>query len=283
MLLKEETFNGFGGAELFYRIFKPNTNPKAAILVVHGLGDHSGGLHNLLQPLAENGYIAYALDLRGHGKSSGTRGYIRTWDEYRGDLHEFRKLVSSEHPGLPLFMVIHSLGGVIGLDYALYYGAGIAGITAIAPAISYEVSLFEKLFISLVGFLKPDFTLKTTSKPHLLTQVPEVLARIQSDNLRHNMVTPGLGRELMKTVPKIMNGAHYLNIPFLLMYGLDDEITPPEKLRQFFTSLGSTDKQKFEYKNTKHRPFEDLSGEQFISDLLNWLDRQVEVSISINQ
>jgi alpha-beta hydrolase superfamily lysophospholipase len=271
----EGTFIGVSGTELFYRKYQPNTTPKAVVIAVHGLGDHSGGLHSLLQRLCDNGYFTYAFDLRGHGNSSGTRGFIRTWDEYRGDLHEFRKLVESQTPDLPVFIIGHSLGGVISLDYTLHDGTGLAGLVTLAPAISYEVTFSEKLFVSLLSFLKPDYTLKKASNPDLLTKDEEVLARIQADPLRHQMVTPGLGRGLMQTVPRIMSEAHSIKLPFLLMFGLDDEITPPQKLRLFFDSLGSTNKLKLEYEATKHRPFDDLCREEFFTDLLSWLDQQV--------
>jgi alpha-beta hydrolase superfamily lysophospholipase len=159
----EGTFIGSGDTELFYRVYRPNTAPRAAVIGVHGLGDHSGGLHNLLKPLSEKGFIAYAYDLRGHGKSPGIRGHVQSWDFYREDLHMFRKLVESESPGIPLYTIVHSLGGVIGLDYVLNDREGISGIAPIAPAVSYEVSLFYKLFISIVSAIKSDYTLSLLS------------------------------------------------------------------------------------------------------------------------
>lgn len=271
---QEGTFRGANGAELFYRVYQTDYKPKAAILAVHGLGDHSGGLQNLLLPLTENGYISYAIDLRGHGNSSGVRGYIQDWEDYRGDLNEFRQLVEASTPGLPLYIMGHSLGGVVSLDYVLHHNKGIAGLVAIAPAVSYELTLFEKLFISLLGVLKPDFTLKQSANLQLLTREEEALTRMAADTLRHQMVTPGLGKGLIQTVPRLISEANNIRLPFLLMYGLDDKITPPEKLRHFFESVGSERKEKREYPGTLHRPFEDFGKEQFISDLINWFDHQ---------
>lgn len=136
-------------------------------------------------------YIVYAFDLRGYGKSSGTRGYIKAWEQYRSDLHTFRTIVSSEQPHLPLYIVAHSLGGVISLEYVLHHGAGLAGIAAIAPAVSYEAKPLEKLLIRLMGVLKPDFTVDKPSNYDQLTRDPEIAARLKSDVLRHNTVTPG--------------------------------------------------------------------------------------------
>jgi acylglycerol lipase len=270
---KEGTFYGVNGVELFYSVIKPRLAPKGVVIVVHGHGDHSGGLHNVIEKLIENNYLVYAFDLRGHGKSSGIRGYIRSWEEFRGDLHKFREVVTSEVPQLPMYIMAHSLGGVISLDYSLYHGEGIAGIVLIAPAISYEVTASEKLLITLMGKLKPNMTIEKSGDLQALTQDPEILARLKSDVLRHNTVTPGLGRGLMQTVPRVMNQAHMIKMPILLQYGLKDVITPPEKLGQFFSKIGSQDKTKYEYDEMRHRPFDELGREQFFADMVGWLDR----------
>jgi alpha-beta hydrolase superfamily lysophospholipase len=74
---------------------------------------------------------------------------------------------------------------------------------------------------------------------------------------------------------KLMNEAHTIKIPFLLQYGLNDQITPPTKLSRFFDSVGSQDKQKIEYDSMRHRPLDDFGRKQFLMDMINWLDRQI--------
>jgi alpha-beta hydrolase superfamily lysophospholipase len=272
----EGIFTGVGGAELFYRVFEPLKAPKAAVILVHGHGDHSGGLENLSASLVLGGYIVYAFDLRGHGKSSGNRGYIQSWDEFRGDLHEFQKLVSKKQPRFPLYIVGHSLGGVITLDYALHYSSDISGIVAIAPAISYEVSPIERLGISLIGKLKPDFSINKSTHFRIMKKNSAVAANYYSDRLRHNIITPGLGRGLIQAVSRILNQAYALNLPFLLQYGLNDKVTPPTKLGDFFNQVSSKDKQLLEYEGAKHRPFDGQGNETFLKDMVNWLDQQIE-------
>lgn len=271
MKTKQDYFLGVDGARLFYQLYEPNTQARATVIVVHGHGDHSGGLIRVCEKLTENGYIACALDLRGHGKSPGTRGYIRSWGDFRGDLHAFRKLVDQLYPELPLFILSHSLGGVISIDYCLHHGNGIQGLIAIAPAISYEVKFVERLFVSVVGLIKSDLIIAKQGNPSLLTQDIAILEKLNADQLRHTIVTPGLGRGLIKIVPQILKNAGKLQIPFLMQIGLDDVVTPPSKLKEFFEIVGSADKKKIEYKNTRHRPFDDLNREQFFEDLFAWL------------
>ncbi|MEH7333848.1 lysophospholipase [Neobacillus drentensis] len=271
----EGTFTGHNGVELYYWVLKPKSIPKAAMILVHGHGDHSGGLENLSTRLVENDYIVYAYDQRGHGKSSGKRGFIRTWEEYRADLDNFRRMVVSEFPTLPLFILGHSLGGVVTLDYVIDHGTDLAGVIAIAPAISYEATRSEKLLISLMGKLKPDFSIGKPGDINRLTRDPDMIDKLNSDGLRHDTVTPGLGRGLMLTVERLTKEASYIKLPFLLQFGLEDEITPPDKLKQFFGSVASQNKQKLEYPAMRHRPFDDVGREQFLEDLIAWLERQI--------
>jgi alpha-beta hydrolase superfamily lysophospholipase len=267
------TFTGVGGVELFFRMMKPLQAPKAVVIVVHGHGDHSGGMKNMTESLVENKYMVYAFDLRGHGKSEGKRGYIKSWDEFRGDLHEFRKLVSKKHPDLPLYIAGHSIGGLITLDYSLVFNEGLAGIIAISPAISYEATRLERLGITVMGRLMPDYSI---DKKQLNKKKSDRYAKFYADGLRHNTITPGLGRCLIQTISRVLDQAQSIQLPFLLQFGLDDKITPPGKLGQFFNEVASSEKQLYEYPCMKHRPFDEEGREMFLEDLVSWLDRQVE-------
>jgi len=270
------TFNGVGGTELFFRVIEPLTAPKAAVILVHGHGDHSGGMQNLFKRLVKSGYIVYTFDLRGHGKSSGKRGFIQSWDEFRGDLHEFRNLVALDQPERPLYIVGHSLGGLITLDYALDYSDGISGIIAISPAISYEVKPLEQLGITIMDKIKPDYSINKSRRIFLMKKNTAVRTKYYSDRLRHNIVTPGLGSALIQAISRLENQAQSIKLPILLQYGLEDKITPPTKLNQFFQLVSSKDKQLYEYPRAKHRPFDEEGKEKFLGDLVGWLDGQID-------
>jgi len=274
MATTEGKYQGLDGTELFYRRIQPKTKAKAAIILIHGFGDHSGGLQNIITSLAKNQYIVYAVDLRGHGKSSGKRGFIRSWSEFRGDIYELKKLVSLEKPQLPLYVIGHSMGGVIALDYSLKHSEGIAGVVAISPGISYEPTAFERFGVLVMGKIKPDLRITKSGNFQLEAKDPALQAKYNPEGLRHNTATPGLGRGLLKASKRVVNNALSLKVPLLLQYGLDDKITPPKKLNQFFNQVGSKDKQVLEYPNARHRPFDEVGREKFLGDLIRWLDKQ---------
>ncbi|MCZ7667304.1 MAG: lysophospholipase [Chloroflexi bacterium] len=115
MQQRESTFTGQDGLELYYQWWQPETETKAVLMIVHGLGEHSGRYMNLVQPLSAAGYAIYAFDNRGHGRSPGKRGYINSFEEYRQDVVAFQGLVKEWEGERPLFIMGHSLGGLITL------------------------------------------------------------------------------------------------------------------------------------------------------------------------
>lgn len=264
-------FLGYGETKLFYRIRKTTKDPRGVIIYIHGHGDHSGGFEEVNKILTDEGYHVYSFDLRGHGKSPGTRGYIKKWEEYREDLHAFRLIVDGEHKDLPLFMIGHSLGGMIGLEYTLHYGDGLAGLVTIAPAVAFNPSFFEKILINVVSVIKPDHVVENSDNYLQLTADSERIQKLQKDQLRHNKVTPGLGRSMMKTVTKLNRMASQIDVPFLMQFGDKDNIISPKSMKEFFEKVGSKDKKMVIYPNMRHRPFDDVERDQFQKDLLEWL------------
>lgn len=276
MKAKEGLFSAADGTRLFFRAWVPHGKPKAAVIVVHGHGDHSGGMETISRHLVVHDYAVYAFDLRGHGKSPGTRGFIRTWREYRQDMHAFRMLVCSEHPGLPLFLVGHSLGALICLDYCLYHGTGVAGLAAISPAISFRANALDRALIHLMCLIKPDYTVAMPGRRSGISRARPASSGYYADPLRHNTVTPGLGRGIMLVQKSLLRQAHTLRLPILLQYGLEDGIASPMKLRSFFQMLGSAEKQRIEYVGMAHRPFDEPGYRAFLADLLGWLEKRVK-------
>ena len=272
----EGCLNSFDSTKLFYRLLKPDKSPKAVVIVVHGFGDHSGGMQNISTYLVENDYMVISFDLRGHGKSSGKRGYVENWDEYTADLAQIHRLVVSDYPELPIYLVGHSMGGVLALDYVLGQEDRINGVVTFSPAISYKASPLEKFGVMVMGKLKPDFRY---TKRGNFQMYRKNLAKYGEDNingLRHNIATPGLGRALLHAISRVGKQADFVKVPFLLQYGLDDKIIPPTKLNDFFAKVGSKNKDVFAYPVTKHRPFDESLKEQVLTDLINWFNQQIE-------
>ena len=116
----EETWEAPDGARLYFQHWWPEAGPQAVVVLIHGIGEHSGRFRRLVQALVSRGHAVYALDLRGHGRSPGQRGHLMAWTEYREDVRAFVSTVAAREPGRPLFTYGHSMGGLIVLDYVLH-------------------------------------------------------------------------------------------------------------------------------------------------------------------
>ena len=158
----EGTFQGWGGLNLYYQRWLPQQPVQAVVGIVHGLGGHSGLFKNVVQCLVPQGYGIYGLDLRGHGRSPGQRGYIGRWQEFREDVNHFLQLIQSHHPGVPCFIWGHSLGGVIALDYALHHGEKLQGVIVTAPALGpVGIPRLRMAIGRLLSWSWPRFSLTT--------------------------------------------------------------------------------------------------------------------------
>jgi len=130
----EGTLKGADGLELFYQSWQTRGIAKAAIAIIHGIGEHSNHYMNIVNHFVPRGYDIHALDLRGNGRSPGQRGYINSWIEIRNDISAFLNLIKQQSY-TPLFILGHSLGGVVALDYCTRHPEGLQGVIASSPAI----------------------------------------------------------------------------------------------------------------------------------------------------
>ena len=117
--MKESSFEGVGGLKIFTRSWQPEETPRGVVVIVHGFNAHSGSYFWVADQFTKNGLAVYALDLRGRGKSEGERFYIDKFANYAEDVATFVRMAKSENPGLPVFLLGHSAGGVVACVYAL--------------------------------------------------------------------------------------------------------------------------------------------------------------------
>src|SRR5688572_5694571 len=117
--VREERIEGAGGLKIFIRSWRPAGQPRAVIVICHGVNSHGGQYSWAAEQFAVGGFAVYALDLRGRGKSEGERFFVDNVADYVGDVAALVKLAKSRERGLPLFLLGHSAGGVVSCTYAL--------------------------------------------------------------------------------------------------------------------------------------------------------------------
>ncbi|MGQ9629309.1 MAG: lysophospholipase [bacterium] len=273
----EGTFRGAGGLDLYYQFWRPEGGECRAVLaIVHGFGEHSGRYTSVVNYLAPRGFAIYGFDNRGHGRSPGQRGYINSWSEYREDVRAFLRMVREQEPGQPLFLMGHSIGGLIALECALHHPEGLRGVIASGPTLGrVGISPFLLILSRILSWVWPRFTMDTKLDSSAISRDPAVVKAYREDPLVHGKGTARLGTEMTAAVDWTQAHAADLQVPLLILHGEADRLAPPEASLAFFEKVTFPDKERYEYKGGYHEPHNDINREQVLADLLQWLERHL--------
>ncbi len=276
MRQEEGTFAGHGGLELFYQRWLPEGEHEAVLAIVHGFGEHSGRYGNVVNWFVPKGYAAYGFDLRGHGRSPGPRGYINEWAEYRADVRLFLELVHAQEPERPVFLLGHSMGGLIVLEYALHYPEGLSGVIASGPVLAQAgVSPLLMLVSRLLSRVSPRLTLNTKLDAAAISRAPAVVEAYVNDPLVHSLGTPRLGTELTRAVEWTQAHAAEFQVPCLILHGSADRLAPPEGSRAFYEKMTLADKERQVYEGYFHEVYNDLGKEKPLAAVEAWVERHL--------
>jgi len=271
---QEGTFAGAGGLALYYQAWLPLGQTHRAVLVnLHGLGDHSGLYPRLADYFPERRTAVYAYDMRGNGRSPGQRAYLRSWDEYRGDLQAFLTQVRHWEPDLPIFVLGHSLGGLVVLDYALHRPEGLAGVIASAPPLG-KVGVPPLLMAlgRVMSRIWPRFSLEVGMDLSGLARDPAVVDAVLADPLFHRRGTARLSTEVTNIIGRVQAGAASLAVPLLVLHGSDDRMVPPDGSREFFRKVSYPDRALREYPGAYHGLFADTGHQEVLADVEEWIE-----------
>lgn len=273
------TFTGAGELPLYYQVWHPESKVRAIVVVVHGLGGHSNLFNHVVQALVPLGYAIYGFDLRGHGRSQGQRGYLNRWAEFRDDLRRFLHLIESQTNGLPRFLLGHSLGAMIVLDYALRFPEGLGGIIVTAlPMGAVGVSPLKLVLGHILSRIWPTFSLNTGIDQSTGSRDPAVVAANIQDPLRHTRGTARLATEFQATSAWLQTHAHALEVPFFSLHGDADRVARPQGSRNFFERVTTPDKEYREFVGGYHDLYNDINHSEVTAYLCDWLERHLESS-----
>lgn len=276
MQIQEGTFNGSEGLSLYYQSWQPDSPARGVLVIVHGLGEHGGRYKNVVNHLVPLGFAVYALDHRGHGRSPGQRAYANNMAEFRGDVHALVQLAANAHPGLPLFIMGHSLGGLITLDYILHQPEGLRGAIVSAPAVGgVGVSPVLLMLSRVLSRVWPTFSLDSGLDVNAISRDPQEVQAYQDDPLVHGKGTPRLATVVMDSAEWCQANAHTLQLPLLMIHGTADSITSPADSRRFFDNVASADKTYIAYEGGYHESHNDIHYQQVVEDIAAWLVERI--------
>ena len=272
----ENHTKGGGGLQLYWQGWLPDGEPKGILLIAHGLAEHCGRYAHVGEALAERGYAAYAIDHRGHGKSGGKRTLIDSIDQTVADLHAFAATMAGNHPGVPVFLLGHSMGGAIAYAYALKHQGELEGLVLSAPAVVIEgvnpVTLAMGRILSRIapgaGVVQLDGT--------AVSRDPEVVKRYDSDPLNYRgKVAARTAAELVDLAGAAPERLREITVPLLVFQGTADRLVPVKAAHLVHEKAGSVDKTLKTYEGLYHETLNEPEKDQVIATLLDWLDAHV--------
>ncbi|NLE46203.1 MAG: alpha/beta hydrolase [Chloroflexi bacterium] len=227
------------GLRIFAREWRPDDdNVRAVVVLVHGLGEHTGRYAHVAATLCDAGYVLLGADIRGHGRSAGERGHSPTYDDLLDDLGLLLEQAGARFPGLPRFLYGHSLGGGIVLNYALDRSVDLAGVIATAPllAIAYEPPRLKLVGGRVLRRVAPRFSMGSEIDPKALSRDPNLVYR--DDPLVHDRLSAALGIDMLENGLRALERASDFSLPLLLMHGGADTITSVQATCRFAELAG---------------------------------------------
>ncbi len=274
----EGRFVGHEGIELFRQSWQPDFAPSAVVVLVHGVGEHSGRYDNVVKPLAGSGVAVCSYDQRGHGRSPGRRVHIDRWTEYREDLHSFVQAVADEYPETPRVVYGHSMGSLVVLDYLLNYPDGLAGsvISGVALEPIGVGSPAQVAVARLLTGVLPTLSIDLKIDANSLTSDPVALEAFREDALVTGRATVRWGTESLATVSGIKDGMGTIDLPMLVIHGAEDPLNSVAGARNLFGAISASDKELRIYDRTMHEPHNDLVHEQVAEDIIRWIAHLAE-------
>jgi alpha-beta hydrolase superfamily lysophospholipase len=270
----EQWLDGTGG-RIFTRHWEPEGTPKAGLVLCHGVNSHGGQYLRAGEEFASRGFAVTALDLRGRGKSDGERFYIDSIDEYVADLALAIELARSKQPGLPLYVLGHSAGGVTSVTYALDHQDEIDGLICESFAFRVFAPNFALKLLEGASHVLPHAHVLRL-KMEDFSRDPEWVAQLKADPLTDNEVQPvATVAAFARAGERFEREFKRITLPVLIIHGTADKATRPDGSEQFFKEAGSTDKTLKLYDGYAHDLLNDIGKEQVFDDVALWIEERL--------
>jgi alpha-beta hydrolase superfamily lysophospholipase len=272
----EDAFEGSGSVRIFEQRWRPSdANVRAAVVLVHGLKDHSTRYAEVADRLAQRGYAVHAYDLRGHGSSGGRRAYVESFDEYIADLDTFVGQVKQLEPTKPVFVLGHDMGATIALEWVLQKKPDIAGLVVSGASLHNSSSGFRQFVTRAAGTVLPLLALLSVDVDHL-SQDPAVVQACKTDPLvEHGNGPARTARELLRAMDFVDERESQVRVPILILHGGADVLSTPAVSRELYGRVGSADKALHVYDGMFHDLWREPARAKVMQDLSDWLDLHV--------
>ncbi len=263
---------------IYFQNWLPDDPAKAALLIVHGLNEHSGRYGNFSNFFVNEGFAVYSMDLIGHGKSDGTRAFVKDFTNYLDDVILYSEKIKQLQPGSPIFLIGHSMGGLIGtlllIDYPdQFAGAVLSGSVVQVPD---DISPLIITLGKIVSFVLPKLGLLKIDLSGL-SRNPDVVQAYKDDPLVNSgKFTARVSAEMNKSFDRVAIEGFRIKDPVLILHGGSDRIVNPACSHFLYALVSSEIKKKIIYDAFYHEIYNDPGHEQVFKDVLSWIKDQLK-------
>ncbi len=270
-LPKEMRFDGADGLKIAYRLWAPTGAAKAVVVIVPGFNSHSGYYGWAAEQLAAQGLAVYAVDLRGRGLSDGERFYVDDIDDYTDDVDGVVSIARAANPGLKLFILGHSAGGVVSVVYTLEHQSELAGL--ICESFAYQVPAPDFAIAALKGLSHLAPHAHVLALPNkAFSRDSTVVAAMDADPLiAHETQPTKTIAALARADDRLKREFPLISLPVLILHGTEDKATKPSGSQAFYDAASSTDKTLKLYQGHFHDMLNDIGKETVMADISGWI------------
>ena len=231
--------------------------------------------------IAADGLASYALDLRGRGKSEGERFYVEKFQDYLDDVDKLVTQARTENPGLPVYVLGHSAGGVIASSYVFDRQDNIAGLVCESFAFDVGLPHLVQLAIEGVSHLAPHLHVFSLNNADF-SRDPKHVEQMNNDPLIEKESQPAeTASEMLLAANRLKANMPKFTAPVLIIHGTADKATRPAGSQYFYDNAASTDKTLKLYEGHYHDLLGDLDKEIVMADVLQWLDERIPAGSAI--
>lgn len=262
---------------LYYRQWLPTSDIKGVVLLVHGLGEHCQRYEHLAAYFNQAGYGINTMDLPCHGKSTGTRGHVYNFDLFENAVLELYKRTKISHPNTPLFLLGHSMGGLIATRLLIshqdkFQGALLSGAAIQSPQ---EPPSWQVAIIKLIAKILPKAPMLALDAS-AISRDPKVVEKYMADPLvSKDKLSAQFLVSMTNAMQECKDSAKNINLPLKVMHGSDDVMTAPAGSRLLHDSVSSNDKQLTIYDGLFHEIFNEPEYESIFAEMVCWMDERI--------
>jgi alpha-beta hydrolase superfamily lysophospholipase len=266
-------FQGERGLEIYWQAWLPDGEPRAVVVLAHGASEHSGRYEWTGDQLTARGYAVYALDHRGHGQSEGGRAVIDRMSHAVEDLHTLVERAGAAHPGRPLVLLGHSMGGAVALSYTIEHEDALDALVLSAPLAALEaappVARIAGRVLSVVAPSLGVVAIDATA----VSRDPQVVADYEADALNYHGKLPARTvSELARAIDGYPEAVTHFKLPMLVLHGTADRLTPIAGSEMVVERAASDDKTLKRYDGLFHEILNEPERQQVLDDIAGWLD-----------